>query len=143
MLGGATSDAESFLPGRSAYAYPRINMGEDAENLYVEAARVNGCSGLRIAAFHILPNVATPILVLSTTAVGWAVVIGATINFLNLGVQAPTPSWGSILSTGRNYMAIAWWIATLPGICLFLLVLSVNMIGDYLRDHFDPRSLRR
>lgn len=126
--------------------YARVAYGQTlsvANMPYVKASRFIGLKTGRILRRHIAPNIIAPLIVVATLEFGLMILFEAGLSFLGLGVQAPTPSWGSILSTGRNYMAIAWWIATLPGICLFLLVLSVNMIGDYLRDHFDPRSLRR
>jgi peptide/nickel transport system permease protein len=89
----------------------------------------------------ILPNLMGPVLVVATLYIPQAVVFESTLSFLGLGVQPPTPSWGSMLSTGRNYLATDWWLATLPGLCLFLLVLAVNLVGDALRDRFDPRHL--
>ena len=89
---------------------------------------------------HVLPNIMAPIIVVATLEFGLMVLFEAGLSFLGLGIQPPTPSWGSIMSVGRNYVATAWWIATFPGICLFLLVLSVNLVGDFLRDRFDPRS---
>ncbi len=126
--------------------YARVAYGQTlsvANMPYVKASRFIGLKTGRILRRHIAPNIIAPLIVVATLEFGLMILFEAGLSFLGLGVQAPTPSWGSILSTGRNYMAIAWWIATLPGVCLFLLVLSVNMIGDYLRDHFDPRSLRR
>jgi peptide/nickel transport system permease protein len=81
--------------------------------------------------------------VVATLEFGLMILFEAGLSFLGLGVQPPTPSWGSILNAGRKYLGSAWWISTLPGVCLFLLVLSVNLIGDYMRDRFDPRSLQR
>lgn len=126
--------------------YARVAYGQTlsvANMPYVKASRFIGIKTRRILWRHIAPNIIAPLIVVATLEFGLMILFEAGLSFLGLGVQAPMPSWGSILSTGRNYMAIAWWIATLPGICLFLLVLSVNMIGDYLRDQFDPRSLRR
>jgi peptide/nickel transport system permease protein len=126
--------------------YARVAYGQTlsvANMPYVKASRFIGLRTRRILWRHIAPNIIAPLIVVATLEFGLMILFEAGLSFLGLGVQAPTPSWGSILSTGRNYMAIAWWIATLPGVCLFLLVLSVNMIGDYLRDRFDPRSLRR
>lgn len=126
--------------------YARVAYGQTlsvANMPYVKASHFIGIKTRRILWRHIAPNIIAPLIVVATLEFGLMILFEAGLSFLGLGVQAPTPSWGSILSTGRNYMAIAWWIATLPGICLFLLVLSVNMIGDYLRDRFDPRSLRR
>lgn len=126
--------------------YARVAYGQTlsvANMPYVKASRFIGLRTRRILWRHIAPNIIAPLIVVATLEFGLMILFEAGLSFLGLGVQAPMPSWGSILSTGRNYMAIAWWIATLPGVCLFLLVLSVNMIGDYLRDRFDPRSLRR
>jgi peptide/nickel transport system permease protein len=126
--------------------YSRVAYGQTlsvANMPYVKASHFIGIKTRRILWRHIAPNIIAPLIVVATLEFGLMILFEAGLSFLGLGVQAPTPSWGAILSTGRNYMAIAWWIATLPGICLFFLVLSVNMIGDYLRDRFDPRSLRR
>jgi len=107
---------------------------------YVEAARALGAPGWRIAWHHVLPNATAPIVIQASLSVAFAILAEASLSFLGLGIQPPTPSWGSIMSVGRNYVATAWWIATFPGICLFLLVLSVNLCGDHLRDRIDPRS---
>ena len=126
--------------------YARVAYGQTlsvANMPYVRASRFIGLKTGRILRRHIAPNIIAPLIVVATLEFGLMILFEAGLSFLGLGVQAPTPSWGSILSTGRNYMAMAWWIATLPGICLFLLVLSVNMLGDFLRDHFDPHFLRR
>ena len=92
---------------------------------------------------HILPNILAPLIVLATLEFGLMILFEGGLSFLGLGVQPPMPSWGSILSVGRNYISSAWWIVTLPGICLFVVVLSVNVLGDFLRDKFDPHSLGR
>ena len=126
--------------------YARVAHGQAlgvCESLYVRAARFNGASDTRILARHVTPNVLAPLIVVATLEFGLLILFEAGLSFLGLGVQPPTPSWGSIMSVGRNYMASAWWIVTLPGICLFLAVLSVNLIGDHLRDRFDPRALSR
>jgi peptide/nickel transport system permease protein len=126
--------------------YARVAYGQTlsvASTTYVKASRFIGASGTRILWRHIAPNILAPLIVVATLEFGLMILFEAGLSFLGLGVQPPTPSWGSILNAGRNYMALAYWIATLPGVCLFLLVLAVNMIGDYLRDRFDPRSLRR
>ena len=86
-----------------------------------------------------LPNIAGPIVVVATLEFGIMVLFEAGLSFLGFGVQAPTPSWGSMLAVGRNYMETAWWLVTVPGICLFLLVVTVNILGDRLRDRLDPR----
>jgi peptide/nickel transport system permease protein len=110
---------------------------------YMTAAKLAGVRDGRILARHVLPNILPPIIVVATLEFGLMVLFEAGLSFLGLGIQPPTPSWGSIMSTGRNYVATAWWIATFPGLCLFLLVLSINLLGDFLRDRFDPRSLAR
>lgn len=113
------------------------------ENLYVEVARVNGCTDLRIALKHILPNVTTPILVLTATAIGWAVVIAAEINFLNLGVQPPTAEWGADLAASRTYLRSGWWMGVFPGLAITMIILSANLIGDGLQEALDPRMRGR
>ena len=110
---------------------------------YIEAAQNLGFPAWRIMLRHLLPNAVSPILVATTLAVGSVILVESVLSFLGLGIQPPMPSWGSIMSVGRNYVGTAWWIATFPGICLFTLVLSVNICGDHLRDRFDPRSLLR
>jgi peptide/nickel transport system permease protein len=107
---------------------------------YITAARLAGARTPRILVRHVLPNIIAPLIVVATLEFGLMVLFEAGLSFLGLGIQPPTPSWGSIMSVGRNYVATAWWIATFPGICLFLLVLAVNLFGDYLRDRFDPRA---
>ena len=110
---------------------------------YVTAARLAGARMPRLLLRHILPNIAAPLVVVATLEFGLMILFEAGLSFLGLGIQPPTPSWGSIMSTGRNYVGTAWWIATFPGVCLFLLVLSVNICGDHLRDRFDPRATIR
>jgi peptide/nickel transport system permease protein len=107
---------------------------------YVEAARAVGNSRLRIALRHILPNVVPPLIVQATLAVAAAVIAEAALSFLGLGQQPPAPSWGSMLNTAKNYIDNAPWMAIWPGVSIFLLVLSFNLLGDGLRDAFDPRS---
>ncbi|HTS20817.1 MAG TPA: ABC transporter permease [Casimicrobiaceae bacterium] len=107
---------------------------------YVEAARAVGNSHLRIAFRHILPNVVPPLIVQATLAVAAAIIAEAALSFLGLGQQPPAPSWGSMLNTAKNYIDNAPWMAIWPGLSIFLLVLSFNLLGDGLRDAFDPRS---
>jgi peptide/nickel transport system permease protein len=106
---------------------------------YVEAARAVGNSHFRIAVRHILPNVIPPLIVQSTLAIAAAVIAEASLSFLGLGQQPPAPSWGSMLNTARNYIDYAPWMAVWPGLSIFLLVLSFNLVGDGLRDALDPR----
>jgi peptide/nickel transport system permease protein len=106
---------------------------------YVEAARAVGNSHLRIALRHILPNVIAPLIVQATLAIAAAVIAEASLSFLGLGQQPPAPSWGSMLNTAKNYIDNAPWMAVWPGLSIFLLVLSFNLVGDGLRDALDPR----
>jgi peptide/nickel transport system permease protein len=127
-------------------AYARLVRGSvlsAKENVYVEAARAAGCSTFRIATRHILPNIFIPLLVLSTTALGWAIIIATSINFIGLGVQPPTPEWGADLGAARSYLGVAWWPGTFPGLAILITILSINLIGDGLQNALDPRLKTR
>ncbi|MEA2597166.1 MAG: peptide/nickel transport system permease protein [Thermomicrobiales bacterium] len=113
------------------------------ENAYVDAARVLGAGDRRIVLRHILPNVLAPILVLSTVGMAWAILIGASLSFLGLGAQLPNPEWGLDLATSRDYLREAWWMSTFPGLAIMLTVISVNLLGEGLRDALDPRLRTR
>ena len=106
---------------------------------YIEAARAVGNPHLRIALRHILPNIVAPLIVQATLAIAAAVIAEASLSFLGLGQQPPAPSWGSMLNTAKNYIDNAPWMSVWPGLSIFLLVLSFNLLGDGLRDAFDPR----
>jgi len=106
---------------------------------YVRLSRFMGGGMPHILIRHVLPNIMGALIVIATLEFGLMVLFEASLSFLGLGVQPPTPSWGATLATGRDYVATAWWIAVFPGLCLFLLVLAMNLLGDLLRDHFDPR----
>lgn len=110
---------------------------------YIKAAELAGARTFRILLRHVLPNIAGPLLVVATAEFGLMILFEAGLSFLGLGIQPPAPSWGSIMSVGRQYVERAWWIVAFPGTCLFLLVLSVNVLGDWLRDRLDPRSRSR
>jgi peptide/nickel transport system permease protein len=107
---------------------------------YIEAARALGNPPLRIAWRHVLPNILAPVLVQATLAIAAAVIAEASLSFLGLGQQPPAPSWGSMLNTAKNYVDNAPWMAIWPGLAIFLLVLSFNLLGDGLRDALDPRQ---
>jgi peptide/nickel transport system permease protein len=107
---------------------------------YIEAARAVGNSPLRIALRHVLPNIVPPLIVQATLAIAAAIIAEAALSFLGLGQQPPAPSWGSMLNTAKNYIDNAPWMAIWPGLTIFLLVLSFNLLGDGLRDAFDPRQ---
>lgn len=123
--------------------YARVAYGQTlavASMPYVRLSRFMGAGWLRLLGRHVLPNIAGALVVVATLEFGLMVLFEAGLSFLGLGVQPPTASWGAMLSTGRNYVANAWWIATFPGLALFLLVLSINLIGDHVRDRLDPRA---
>jgi ABC-type dipeptide/oligopeptide/nickel transport system permease subunit len=106
---------------------------------YVEAAKVVGQSNRVIIASEILPNIVQSVLVLGTLRMGSMIIMEASLSFLGLGIQPPTPAWGSMVAAGRDYLLTAWWVSTLPGIALLILVLSINLFGEGLRDILDPR----
>lgn len=123
--------------------YARVAYGQTLSVVnmpYVRISRFMGASAPRLLLHHVLPNIIGPIVVVATLEFGLMVLFEAGLSFLGFGVQPPTASWGSILSTGRNYVSTAWWIATFPGLCLFMLVLSVNILGDSLRDRLERRN---
>ncbi len=107
---------------------------------YIEAARAVGNPPLRIALRHVMPNILAPLMVQATLAIAAAVIAEASLSFLGLGQQPPAPSWGSMLNTAKNYVDNAPWMAIWPGLSIFLLVLSFNLLGDGLRDALDPRQ---
>jgi peptide/nickel transport system permease protein len=109
------------------------------ERPFVDAARAVGASTSRIILVHILPNCTPSIIVLATFNLAIAIILEAALSFVGLGLNTGSPSWGQMLSNGREYVTTAWWLATFPGCCIFLVVLSVNIIGDHLRDVLDPR----
>jgi peptide/nickel transport system permease protein len=109
---------------------------------YVDAARVIGCGSLRLMFRHVLPNVLPPVIVAATLGVATAILATSSLSFLGLGAQPPTPEWGAMLAEGRGFLRDAWWLPTFPGIAIMLAVLSVNLIGDGLRDALDPRMSR-
>jgi len=109
------------------------------EYQYVEAARVVGCGHFRILFRHVMPNVSAPVIVLSTLGIPSAIIAGAALSFLGLGIKPPTADWGEMLSNGRSFMSTAWWLSTFPGLALMVMVMAINLFGDGLRDALDPR----
>ncbi len=109
------------------------------ENDFVTAARALGGSDVRVVLQHVLPNCVAPLLVQSTFAISFAILVEAALSFLGLGTQPPTPSWGIMLSQGRGYLEQAPWLGAFPGVAIFLTVLGFNLVGDGLRDALDPR----
>ncbi|MBV9537349.1 MAG: ABC transporter permease [Acidisphaera sp.] len=106
---------------------------------YVAAADAVGAARLRVMLRHVLPNSVAPVLVLATLQAGTVIVETAGLSFLGLGAQPPSPDWGALLAEGQSYFLTAWWIATFPGLAIFLVVIGFNLLGDALRDHYDPR----
>ncbi len=109
---------------------------------YITAARCIGCSDRRIIFRHILPNVASPVLVSATLGIAGAILTESALSFLGLGVQPPTPSWGNILTSGKDYIEFAWWLSLFPGLAILLTVLAYNLLGEGIRDALDPRVKR-
>lgn len=106
---------------------------------YIDAARVIGCSDNRIILRHMIPNAFAPVLVQTTMRVGSVIMSAAGLSFLGLGVQAPTPEWGALLSGGRTFIRKAPWLCIFPGLCILIFVLALNLLGDGLRDALDPK----
>jgi peptide/nickel transport system permease protein len=109
------------------------------EQGYVALAQVAGASTPHILRVHILPNVANTVLVLATLQMGWVVIVEASLSFLGAGVPPPEPAWGSMTAAGRDFVVSAWWVPAMPGLAIMLVVLSLNLFGDWLRDKLDPR----
>lgn len=127
-------------------AYARIVRGETLsikEREFVRAARSIGVRNVKIISRHVLPNVVSSFIVISTLSVATTIILEASLSFLGLGVQPPTVSWGGILSDGRDYLATSWWLATFPGVAITITVLGIIFLGDWLRDVLDPRSQSR
>ena len=125
--------------------YARLARGNTLsvrEMDYITAERCIGAGHFRILIRHILPNIFAPLIVLATLNISGAIILGASLSFLGLGVRPPTPEWGAMLSDGRGYLRNAWWIALFPGITITLVVLAANLVGDALRDALDPRVRR-
>ena len=110
------------------------------EEQFIDAARVQGFSDARIMLRHILPNAMAPVIVQATVSVSYAILGEASLSFLGLGVSTNTPTWGVILSEGRSFISRAWWLGVFPGVAIMLVVLSINFIGDALRDALDVRE---
>ncbi len=110
---------------------------------YVKAARSIGASDFRIVFRHILPNALNPVIVAATLGVAGAILTESALSFLGIGVQPPTPSWGNMLTAGKNNMEIAWWLSVFPGLAILVTVLGYNLLGEGLRDILDPRLKER
>jgi peptide/nickel transport system permease protein len=140
---GASLPVLIVVLGIPAWAhYARIVRGSTLStvaNTYVEAARALGCREWRLIVRHVLPNLATPIVILTTFEIARLLLLESAVSFLGLGIQPPTPSWGTMIADGRNHLYEGWWVSTIPGLAIVLAVLSFNFVGDGLRDVLDPR----
>ena len=142
FLGPSLTNAMIAIGVSSTPIFIRLTRGQvlsvKVED-FVEAARAVGNPHWRIALRHILPNILPPLIVQATLAIAAAIIAEASLSFLGLGQQPPAPSWGSMLNTAKNYVDNAPWMAIWPGVSIFLLVLSFNLLGDGLRDALDPK----
>ncbi len=123
--------------------YCRLTRGEVLRvkrEQYVEAARASGVGGTRMIARHVLPNILTPVLIKASMDMGFAVLTLASLGFIGLGAQPPTPDWGKMVADGRRYLAESWWVTAAPAAAICLTVFGFNMLGDGLRDVFDPHA---
>ena len=142
VIGAGLLNVIIVLGFASWVIYQRVVRGEVLairEREYIEAARVIGARDGRILVRHILPNLLTPLIVIGTLQIAQMIIAESALSFLGLGVQPSIPSWGSMLADGRSYLTVAWWVATLPGVAIAITVLSINVLGDWLRDELDPR----
>ena len=127
----------SSIPG-----YTRIVRGSvlsAREHEYVIASRTIGCTDARLMSRHILPNVVAPVIVISSVGIAWAIIAAASLSFLGMGAQPPTPEWGAMVNDGLRYLKGSWWISTFPGLAIMVTVLAINLVGDGLRDALDPK----
>jgi peptide/nickel transport system permease protein len=144
-LGGGTLAVVLVLALGTWVNYARIVRAQvlSIKNLgYVEAAHATGAGTGRVLFLHILPNTLAPICVVASFSMAQAILTEAALSFLGVGLDPSTPSWGTMLNDGRDYLLSAWWIATMPGIAIGITVLGVTLFGDGLRELLDPRGLR-
>jgi peptide/nickel transport system permease protein len=145
VLGASLANVILVLGVTGWITYARIVRGETLslrQRDFVEAARALGASDPYLITRHILPNVLAPVTVVATFSVARTIIAEASLSFLGLGIPPPAPSWGAMLDEGRNYITTGWWLALFPGLAILLLVLGINLVGDWLRDALDPRMER-
>lgn len=130
----------AYTPGFARVVEASVRKLRSIE--YVQAARMFGSSGLRTAVRHLLPNLVTEVVVMVSSAVGWAVLTATTLSFLGLGVQLPNPDWGSDLAAGATSLSTAWWLSTFPGIAITVTILVANFAGDWVMTLIDPSGRR-
>jgi peptide/nickel transport system permease protein len=142
VLGASLVNMILVLGASGWVTYARIARGETIalkERDFVAAARALGAPARHVVARHLLPNVLPPLMVVTTFSVARTIIAEASLSFLGLGLPPPTPSWGAMLDEGRNYITTGWWLALFPGLAILVLVLAINLCGDWLRDALDPR----
>ena len=110
---------------------------------YVVIARITDCSLARILWRHIFPNILNTLIVLATLHFGTSIILASSLSFLGMGVSPPTPEWGLMVAEGREHISTAWWLSTMPGICILMTCLSANLLGDWLRRRMDPKQRQR
>jgi peptide/nickel transport system permease protein len=130
----------AYTPGFARVVEASVRKLRSIE--YVQAARMFGSSGLRTAVRHLLPNLVTEVVVMASSAVGWAVLTATTLSFLGLGVQLPNPDWGSDLAAGATSLSTAWWLSTFPGLAITITILVANFAGDWVMTLLDPSGRR-
>ncbi len=146
LLGSSIGNVVFAIALFSLPTYARLTRGVTLsikQTDYVLAARALGARPQRILLQHILPNILGSIIVITTLSISDAIVTGASLSFLGLGVRPPTPEWGAMLADGTGYLRNAWWMSVFPGIVITLIVLALNVVGDALRDAFDPNVLSK
>jgi peptide/nickel transport system permease protein len=146
LLGSSIANVIFAIALFSLPTYARLTRGVTLsikQTDYVLAARALGARPQRILLQHILPNILGSIIVITTLSISDAIVTGASLSFLGLGVRPPTPEWGAMLADGTGYLRNAWWMSVFPGIVITLIVLALNVVGDALRDAFDPNVLSK
>lgn len=131
--------ALSFKSWVEFFRLVRGAMLSEKTQEYVEAAKVSGLGPLAIIGQEILPNIMHSVFVLATLRMGFLIIMEASLSFLGLGLPAKIPAWGTMVAAGRDYLLVAWWVSTLPGVAILILVLSINLFGEGLRDILDPR----
>ena len=142
VLGASLANMILVLGASGWVTYARIARGETLslkERDFVAAARALGAPASHVVARHLLPNVLPSLMVVTTFSVARTIIAEASLSFLGLGLPPPAPSWGAMLDEGRNYITTGWWLALFPGLAILLLVLAINLCGDWLRDALDPR----
>lgn len=146
VLGSSLDNVMIAVGIASVPSYARLVRGGTLslkESAFVDAAKVSGCTNAVVIVRHILPNLIAPVIVLATLGLAGAIFAASSLSYLGVGAQPPTPEWGSMVSTGRSELGTAWWMSTFPGLAIVLSVLSINMLGDGIRDVIDPRLSER